>query len=154
MLFRSPDTTYVIDLPYQTLAQYNVDGASITLSNDILLLNGSRGIANGSRGIANSVSIVDGSALVNGSRGIANGSRGIANGSHGIVNSEELDGVSNTNTAVIIHDSDLDTQENPDSSFEMISINAITGLTAGSHWIIPGGFLSSNFSVTYNPGHL
>ena len=150
----TPDTTYVIDLPYQTLVQYNADGASISLSNDILLLNGSRGIANGSRGIANSVSVVDGSALVNGSHGIANGSRGIANGSHGIVNSEELDGMSNTNTAVIIHDSDLDTQENPDSSFEMISINAITGLTAGSHWVIPGGFLSSNFSVSYNPGHL
>ncbi|MCX6274501.1 MAG: MBG domain-containing protein [Bacteroidetes bacterium] len=150
----TPDTTYVIDLPYQTLVQYNADGASISLSNDILLLNGSRGIANGSRGIANSVSVVDGSALVNGSHGIANGSRGIANGSHGIVNGEELDGMSNTNTAVIIHDSDLDTQENPDSSFEMISVNAITGLTAGSHWIIPGGFLSSNFSVTYNPGHL
>lgn len=149
-----PDTTYVIDLPYQSLVNYNNNGTLITLENSILLLNGSHGIANGSRGIANSMAIADGSALVNGSHPIANGSRGIANGSHGIVNSEELDGVSNTNTAVIIHESDLDTQENPDSTFQMLSINGITGLTAGAHWIIPGAFMSSNFEVTYDKGAL
>lgn len=149
-----PDTTYVIDLAYQSLVNYNMDGSMADLSDSVLLLNGSRGIANGSRGIANSEAIVDGSALVNGSHPIANGSRAIANGSHGIVNGEELDGSSNTNTAVIIHETDLDTPENPDSSFQMISINGITGLTAGTHWIIPGGFMSSNFDVSYAPGHL
>src|SRR6185436_18997070 len=96
-----PDTTYVVDLSYQSLVQYNQNGALADLEDSVLLINGSKGIANGSRGIANSQAIVDGSALVNGSHPIANGSRAIANGSHGIVNSEELDGVSNTNTAVI-----------------------------------------------------
>ncbi len=149
-----PDTTFVIDLTYQSLVQYNVNGSNANLSDDILLLNGSRGIANGSRGIANSVAIANGTGLINGSHAIANGSRGIANGSHGIVNAEELDGVSNTNTAVILHESDLDTQENPDSTFQMISLNCITGLTAGQHFIIPGGFLSYNFEVSYTAGHL
>jgi len=150
----TPDTTYVVDITYQSLFEYNINDSAAYLYDSVLMINGSRGIVNGSRGIVNSESLVDGSALINGSRGIANGSRGIANGSRGIVNNEELDGVSNTNTAVIIHEADLDTPENPDSVFQLLSISAISGLTSGEHWIVPGGFLSSNFEVHYGLGHL
>lgn len=162
------DTTYVIDLPYQSLVEYNQDGSSANLYDSCLITNGSRGIANGSRGIVNgsrgivnSASLVDGSALVNGSRGIANGSRavangsrGIANGSRGIVNADVLDGVNNSNSAVIIHEEDLDVPEDTAATFELYAVNAITGLSAGTHYIIPGSFMAYNYSVTYGLGHL
>lgn len=162
------DTTYVIDLPYQSVVEYNQNGGAANLYDSCLITNGSRGIANGSRGIVNgsrgivnSASLVDGSALVNGSRGIANGSRavangsrGIANGSRGIVNAEVLDGVNNSNSAVIIHEEDLDTPEDTNATFELYAVNAITGLTAGTHYIIPGSFMAYNYSVTYGLGHL
>ena len=150
-----PDTTYTVDLSYESLVQYlSGNGDSASLTNSVLLLNGSRGTVNGSRGTVNSEAVVNGTAVINGSHAVANGSRATANGSRGTVNGEELDGVSNTNTAIIIHETDLDVEENPDSGFEMISINGITGMTAGDHWIIPAGFLSANFSVTYHPGHM
>ena len=148
------DTTFVIDLAYKCLVNYNIDGSIAELEDSIMLLNGTKGIANGTKGIANCSPIADGTALINGTKAIANGTKGIANGTKGIVNSEELDGTSNTNTAVLLHDTDTLTEENPDSTFLMLSINAITGLTAGSHYIIPGAFLSSNFSVTYGVGNL
>jgi hypothetical protein len=152
----TPDTTYVVDLTYESLVEYNGDGSVATLYDDVLLLNGGRGIINGGRGIANSAYVTDGSAVINGGRSVANGGRSVANGGRGIINAEELDGVSNTNTAIIIHETDLDdvAEENPDSTFQLYAINGITGLTAGEHWIIPGGFLSANFEVTYGLGHL
>jgi hypothetical protein len=150
-----PDTTYIVDLPYESLIQYyDNDGEAADLVDSVTVLNGSRAIANGSRGIVNTTPLTNGSVLINGSRAIANASRAIANASRGIVNGEELDGSSNTNTAVIIHEDDLDVEENPDSSYQLISINCITGLTAGDHFIVPGGFLSSNFDVSYELGTL
>jgi hypothetical protein len=149
-----PDTTYVVDVDYTSLVQYNADGANVTLTDEVTLLNGSRGVINGSRGVINSESLVDGTALINGSRAVANGSRAVANGSRGVINGEELDGSSNSNTAVIIHETDLNQHEDPDVSFDLLSINCITGLTAGSHWIIPGGFMSANFDVSYELGTL
>jgi len=149
-----PDTTYVVDLSYESLVNYNVDDSEATLTNDILLINGSHAVANGSRGVVNCEALVDGSALINGSHAVANGSHAVANGSSESVGSNILDDSSNSNTAVIIHEEDLNTEENPDSVFRLYSINAITGLTAGVHWIVPGGFLSSNFEVTYGLGHL
>jgi hypothetical protein len=149
-----PDTTYIVDLPYESLVQYLNDDEAVDLEDSITVLNGSRAVANGSRGIVNTTPLTNGSVIINGSRAVANASRAIANASRGIVNSEELDGSSNTNTAVIIHEDDLDVEENPDSSYQLISINCITGLTAGDHFIVPGGFLSSNFDVSYGLGTL
>jgi len=149
-----PDTTRVIDLFVGTLFGYNTNSTEVDFDSNLLLMNGSRGIANGSRGIVNSEALVNGTALVNGSRGIANGSRGIANGSRGIANGEAVDSVSNNNIAVIVHELDLDAVEDTSVSFELFSLCGITGLTAGEHYIIPGAFPSSNFSVTYELGNL
>ncbi|MBK7761759.1 MAG: S8 family serine peptidase [Bacteroidetes bacterium] len=150
----TPDTTHVIDLFIETLVDYNNDGAEVDFDSSFTLMNGSRGIANGSRGIVNSEALIDGSALVNGSRAIANGSRAIANGSRAIANGEVTDNESNSNIAVIIHESDLDAVEDTSESFELFSLCGITGLTAGEHFIIPGAFTSSNFAVSYDLGTL
>ena len=40
---------------------------------------------------------------------------------------------------------------------ELFSINMVTGITAGTHFIVPGAFLtdlSNNFEVTYKTGNL
>jgi hypothetical protein len=148
------NTTFVVDIAYQSIVQYTTDGSEATLTNDIMLLNGTRAVVNGTRAVVNCAAVADGSALINGTRAVTNGTRAVANGTRAVVNDEELDGSSNSNTAVIIYESDIEGYDDPDSTYQMLSINGITGLTAGQHWIIPGGFLSANFDVSYDLGEL
>jgi YVTN family beta-propeller protein len=163
-----PDTTYVVDIDYASLKDYNDGDDEITLQDSITILNGGRGVINGGRGVANGgrgvincQNLVDGDIIINGGRGVinggrgvANGGRGVANGGRGVINSEELDGTSNTNTIVIVHETDMEVTDNPDSTFQLYTMNGVTGITAGDHWIIPGGFLSADFDVSYELGTL
>jgi hypothetical protein len=105
-------------------------------------------------------------ALVNYSRALVN-SRAIVN-SGAVVNSETVgtDSTDSNRGVVVIIDSldvfndDPPIIENGVEFYELpalFSINMVTGLTAGNHFIVPGTFLtelSSNFDVSYGTGTL
>ncbi len=132
-----PDTTYIIDVAYQSLVDYNEDSASTTLVNGHPLSNGGRGLTNG-HPLSNGTALANGHPLSNG---------------FAFANSTTIDNSSNSNLAVIIHESDVA----PDSDgivSQWFPINLITGTNAGTHFIGPAGFLTPNFEVTYGIGHL
>jgi hypothetical protein len=128
----TPDTTYIIDIAYQSLVDYNEDSATATLVSGHPLANGGRGLVNG-RPLANGTSFANGRPLANG---------------HPLANSSSLDNESNNNVAVIIHETDVD----PDSDAviaQWYPINLITGTDAGCHYSVPAAFITANFEVTY-----
>ncbi|MCK5066138.1 MAG: hypothetical protein KAR16_01805, partial [Bacteroidales bacterium] len=100
------------------------------------------------------VSISNGIALVNGLayvRGIAlvNGdslTNGVA-----LVNSSSINDNSNTGTILVFDATDIGAAPE-DVSLSPISF--ITGSTAGTHWIVPGTYLSNNFEISYGLGTL
>ena len=130
----TPDTTYLIDVAFQSLYEYvEEDSADITLVQGHPLANGGRGLVNG-RPLAN------GHALANG--------RPLANG-HPLANSSSLDDESNSNVAVIIHETDADSTESDGIISQWYPINLITGTDAGCHYSVPAAFITANFEVTY-----
>lgn len=133
----TPDTTNIIDLAYQSLVDYNEDNSSTILINGHPLANGGMGLVNG-KPLANGLALANGKPLAN----------GLA-----LANSSTLDSSSNTNLAVIIHDSDVEPGSDGIIS-AWYPINLITGTGAGEHFIGPAGFLTPNFEVTYGTAHL
>jgi hypothetical protein len=58
---------------------------------------------------------------------------------------------STNNTAVIIDESDVNAQQ-ANWLGAMFGINMITGLEAGTQWIVPGVLVNSNFDINYGLG--
>jgi hypothetical protein len=138
-----------------------VNGSWINLVNGQLqgIVNGQLvGLVNGEVHVVVNVTVVNGQlqGLVNGQlMGMVNGQlQGIVNGQlQGLVNGNDLgEGSSNANAAVIVDEEDVTTQSGQIGA--MFGINMVTGLSVGTHKIIPGTFSSENFIVSYGTGTL
>ncbi len=120
----------VIDVPQQSFSNY--------LASDL-------------NSLVNGKLIIGSSALISGQSTFLNGKLII--GSNVIINSANAGTGSGNNIAVIIDSADL--TQSSDTVFTIRSLNLFTGGTgAGSHKIVPGAFVSSNFDVTYTIGDL
>jgi hypothetical protein len=61
--------------------------------------------------------------------------------------------VGGADVAVIVDEDDYTAPAN-DTLYNFYSLNLITGVNAGTHYIVPGAFLTNNFDITYVAGTL
>ena len=104
--------------------------------------------------------------LVSASRQLVNASRQLVNSSAGsaLVNGSTVgEGEETSNADVMVIVDSLDVYSDPvinedgEEVYEipqLFSINMVTGVTAGTHYIVPGAYLSGNFEITYGLGSL
>ncbi|MES2649195.1 MAG: S8 family serine peptidase [Bacteroidota bacterium] len=133
------ETSKVIDLAYQSLINYNEDpndsdieliGAGPTQSNYRTITN--------ARMISNGVTV--------NARTISN-FKTISNTISNTVGDQ-----SNTNVIVILDEDDVDPDVTTESGIK--TINLVTGITPGDHFIVPAAYLAENFTVTYGLANL
>ena len=130
------DTTRVVDVAVASIFNYQVNPAEAPLVSALTSIGG--------RAIVNAGPFVNGLAVI--------GGRAIVNGSGSLLNTNTV----NTNsTPVVVIIDEADVEAPPGDSVEIYkSINAVTGLTVGQHFIVPGALLSENFDITYGLGTL
>ena len=95
-----------------------------------------------------------GTALVNGqaySRGTALVNGELLSNGNPVVNSSTVNENSNQGTILVFDATDLDADP-AEVTFNPISF--ITGTTTGTHWIVPGTYISNNFDISYGLGTL
>lgn len=161
-------TTEVIDFDKQSIfnyrdAQTGNEPFVDTLTTPVV---NSRQLVNRSRALVNSRQLVNGTALVSASRQLVNASRQLVNSNAGsaLVNGSTVgEGQESSNADVLVIVDSLDVYSDPvmnDNGEEvyeipqLFSINMVTGVTAGTHAIVPGAFLSGNFDISYGLGTL
>jgi hypothetical protein len=73
---------------------------------------------------------------------------------YALVNSADIDPGNNKNQMVIVNG--LDGKSNAPLNISNLakSINLVTGLSVGSHYIVPAAYSSYNFDITYSVGNL
>jgi hypothetical protein len=112
--------------------------------------------------LVNGYGLVRGTALVNtiDSLGAVTNTSSLDNAgslvnSTGEVNATAITLNSNTQTLVILGDDDIAILSG-DAQGEVVlrSVNLITGNTVGTHFILPGTFISNNFNISYDLGQL
>ena len=159
-------TTNVVDFDQRSIFNYRdaedeqfVDTLTTPVVN-------SRQLVNRSRALVNSRQLVNGTALVSASRQLVNASRQLvnSNASSALVNGStvgEGDEPSNVDVMVIVDSLDYysDPVVNDDGEEVYVipllfSVNMVTGITAGTHYIVPGAYLSGNFEMTYLAGSI
>ena len=143
-----PQTTTVIDITQESILKYNINTAQTSLTSSISNVN-QRGLVDvASLTSGQAVTIVNGQAVT-----IVNGQAvTIVNGQAvTIVNGQAVPIVNGNNnrTATIIDEEDIG-QGIP----ALRSLNLITGLTPGTHLILPGTLRSDNLLITYKTGKL
>ncbi len=131
-----PGTNHVIDVAVQSIINYQSDPANG------VLINGGAG--------ADTRALVNGDALANGTAGAD--TRALVNGDPTLLNDNTASATSNANAAVIVSSSDVPALTN--NEIELQTVNMVTGLTPGTHAIVPAAFLSENFDITYGIGTL
>ncbi len=133
------------DAFYESVAFTN---ANVRLVQGLALVNGLKLVqglalvneldANGN--IVNSYPLTQGLALVNNS---------------GDLNSSTFNANSNSQTIVILGEGDIEILSGEaEGTVDIESINLVTGETVGSHFILPGAFISNNFVISYLVGEL
>ncbi|MCH6234335.1 S8 family serine peptidase [Cognataquiflexum rubidum] len=155
----------------QALIPVTINGKSMINSRTIF---NAKTIVNGQT-IINSKSIINGQTIIN-SRTIVN-ARTILNGrvifnSQTIINSTGSEEDEENNTLVIFGEKDLEGatllndedvydfgEDNPDSeqddfNLQFFSVSMVSGIDVGEQFIIPGTFISRNFSVSYETADL
>ncbi len=123
------DSTIFVDVSPVSVYNYQLD------SSNAVLVNG--------RAVINANAMVNGRAVIN--------NRRMINGTS-IVNSLSINDTTNGNVVTIV-----DTMDVVAPVFDTLplrSVNLVTGLNAGTHFILPGAFLSNNFDITYGIGTL
>jgi hypothetical protein len=112
--------------------------------------------------LVNGFKLVRGTALVNtvDEQGAVTNTSPLVNSgslvnSSGVLNSSTINLDSNTETIVILGDTDIAILSG-DTTGEVVirSVNLVTGNTVGTHISIPGTFLTNNFNVTYGLGNI
>jgi len=160
--------TNVIDFDKQSIFNYRD-----ALENDVPFVDtlynpvvNSRQMVNSSRAMVNSRQMVNGTAFVNASRQMVNASRQMvnSNSSSALVNGSTVgEGDEPSNADVLVIVDSLDFYSDPvinDDGEEvyviplLFSVNMVTGVTAGTHSIVPGAYLSGNFDISYGRGTL
>ena len=161
-------TTNVVDFDQRSIFNYRdaqTDDVQFvdTLTTPVV---NSRQLVNRSRALVNSRQLVNGTALVSASRQLVNASRQLvnSNASSALVNGSTVgEGDEPSNADVLVIVDSLDVYSDPvinDDGEEvhviplLFSVNMVTGLTAGTHSIVPGAYLSGNFDISYGLGSL
>lgn len=124
------ETTKVVDLVPEIFEAYRINPDTATLNSSRVMVN---------------------AAALNSSRVMVNG-RVIVNGSRVMVNSSTVDS-SSSNVAVVIDETDVNAPEG-DSLTGILPVNLVTGLTSGTHLMLPGAVLNGNFKIKYRVGAL
>jgi hypothetical protein len=151
----TPQTTTVVDLTQESIIKFNVNTAQTSLTSSVSAVH-QRGLVD-QQSLANgqAVTIVNGQAvtIVNAQAvTIVNGQAvTIVNGQAvTIVNGQAIPIVNGSSRlATIIDEDDIGMGQQL-----LKSLNVITGMTAGSHTILPASLLSDNLTITYQTGLL
>ena len=151
----TPQTTNVVDITQESILNFNQNSAQTTLINSINNVTPKGMVDALSYTNGQAVQIVNGQAvqIVNGQAvQIVNGQAVvIVNGQAVVIVNGDTIPIRNgvDRTAVIINNQDIG-----QGVSEFKSLNMVTGLDAGDQFIIPAGFSSNNFDISYGPGKL
>ncbi len=134
------ETSHVVDVSTKSIFNYLDDPATSPLVN---------GSGATSRALVNTGPLINGTATVIIGNGSGARSRALVNGDAGLLNSSNTGASEQSDIAVIVSEADLDSP-----GIKTKSANMITGITHGTHIIIPAAFLSANFDINYGLGTL
>ena len=146
-------STNVVDITQESILDFNINAAQTTMLNAVSGVHGKGLIAQQSYENGQAVTIVNGQAvtIVNGQAvTIVNGQAvTIVNGQAvTIVNGQAIPIVnSEERTAVVLDEAEIGQGVN-----QLKSLNMISGLDAGSQFIIPGSLVNNNYDITHIAG--